>query len=314
MTKDEFIKTLEQNLLLINDAERADILSEYEQHIQMKIESGLSEEQAIEDFGDIDQLTAEILDAYHINTKYGSKSGGFSHKLNYYLQSTFDFLTSLSTALFEKSRHELWQLLVKFIGLCIFIFALRVGVEIILNLFSPFLFILPHFLREMLRDIVKLIVALFFLCLTFYLFYYFICRYILVDYQPPKQPAYTESSFHESSFNTQEAFNTVKEKAVVLTKDMKKRAEHNEHISNFSLSDLCVKIIAFFIKFFAVLLLIPGAFVILGLAIGCGFFVVFLVKGYGIAGLFLLTLGSVLIAIACFFGIYNFVFGGGSSK
>ena len=51
MTKEDFLKKLEQQLHLINDEERADILSEYEQHIEMKINNGLSEEEAIEDFG-----------------------------------------------------------------------------------------------------------------------------------------------------------------------------------------------------------------------------------------------------------------------
>lgn len=64
MTKEEFLKKLEQQLNLINDEERIDILSEYEQHIEMKITNGLSEEEAIEDFGDMDELVKEILEAY----------------------------------------------------------------------------------------------------------------------------------------------------------------------------------------------------------------------------------------------------------
>ena len=46
MTKTEFLNLLEQRLFVLNDNERADLLSEYEQHIEMKIQSGLSEEEA----------------------------------------------------------------------------------------------------------------------------------------------------------------------------------------------------------------------------------------------------------------------------
>ena len=56
MTKTEFLALLEQRLMVLNDDERADLLSEYEQHIEMKVASGLSEEDAIADFGDPEEL------------------------------------------------------------------------------------------------------------------------------------------------------------------------------------------------------------------------------------------------------------------
>ena len=40
MTKTEFLALLEQRLMVLNDDERADLLSEYEQHIEMKVASG----------------------------------------------------------------------------------------------------------------------------------------------------------------------------------------------------------------------------------------------------------------------------------
>ena len=53
-----------------------DILSEYEQHIDMKVKSGLSEEEAIADFGSLPELTAEILEAYHVRADYGPGQRG----------------------------------------------------------------------------------------------------------------------------------------------------------------------------------------------------------------------------------------------
>lgn len=70
MTKTEFLSLLEQRLMVLNDEERSDLLSEYKQHIEMKIQSGLSEEDAIADFGDPEELVRELLDAYHLNTSY----------------------------------------------------------------------------------------------------------------------------------------------------------------------------------------------------------------------------------------------------
>lgn len=70
MTKAEFLSLLEQRLIVLNDEERTDLLSEYAQHIDMKVASGLSEAEAIADFGDPEELIKALLEAYHLNTNY----------------------------------------------------------------------------------------------------------------------------------------------------------------------------------------------------------------------------------------------------
>ena len=70
MTKKEFLKELEDRLQMLDEKERKDMIEEYSQHISMRIESGMKEEEAIDDFGDIDDLIAEILEAYHLNPEY----------------------------------------------------------------------------------------------------------------------------------------------------------------------------------------------------------------------------------------------------
>lgn len=68
MKKDEFLNLLDKKLQVINERERRDIIDEYRTHIEMKMKEGKTEEEAIEDFGDIDELVDDILDAYKINT------------------------------------------------------------------------------------------------------------------------------------------------------------------------------------------------------------------------------------------------------
>lgn len=82
MDKREFISELEQALSVLQEEELRDILDEYEQHIDMKVESGLTESEAIEDFGSLTQLTAEILEAYHVRADYaaGPKAKGSTEK------------------------------------------------------------------------------------------------------------------------------------------------------------------------------------------------------------------------------------------
>ena len=68
MLKSEFLELLNQKLSLINDKEREDILLEYGTYIDDKIANGVSEEEAVAGFGDVDELAKEILSAYKINT------------------------------------------------------------------------------------------------------------------------------------------------------------------------------------------------------------------------------------------------------
>lgn len=60
MNKTEFIEKLSSSLVVLTEDERQDILDEYEQHIDIKVTRGMSEEVAIADFGRIEDLVADI--------------------------------------------------------------------------------------------------------------------------------------------------------------------------------------------------------------------------------------------------------------
>lgn len=74
MNKKEFINELRSKLSILKEEEIDDIVSEYGEHIDEEIKSGKSEEDAICEFGDIDELVSGILDAYKINNKYYNKT------------------------------------------------------------------------------------------------------------------------------------------------------------------------------------------------------------------------------------------------
>lgn len=70
MNQEEFLKALQERIAMLEQAEQQDILAEYAQHIEMQMQGGCSEEEAIQDFGPLDELAAEILEAYHIDPTY----------------------------------------------------------------------------------------------------------------------------------------------------------------------------------------------------------------------------------------------------
>ncbi|MCM1134976.1 MAG: DUF1700 domain-containing protein [Clostridium sp.] len=74
MSKEIFLEELRGYLQILEDQEQEDILEEYAQHIDMKLQKGLSEEEAIKDFGPVKELAAEILEAYHVKPEFPKKT------------------------------------------------------------------------------------------------------------------------------------------------------------------------------------------------------------------------------------------------
>ncbi len=72
MNKSAFLGELKQHLKILDESEQRDILDEYSVHIDMKMEKGMSEEEAIRDFGDTQKLAEDILEAYHVNPQYAN--------------------------------------------------------------------------------------------------------------------------------------------------------------------------------------------------------------------------------------------------
>lgn len=72
MNKEKFLEMLTVQLQVLDEKEKQDILDEYALHIDMKAAEGLSEEEAIRDFGDFKELVTDILEAYHVNPEYCS--------------------------------------------------------------------------------------------------------------------------------------------------------------------------------------------------------------------------------------------------
>lgn len=81
MNRQEFFDELREYLKILEDEEQEDILAEYSQHIEMKMKSGLSEEEAIRDFGQVKELAGQILEAYHVNPKYEPDRPGKSGQI-----------------------------------------------------------------------------------------------------------------------------------------------------------------------------------------------------------------------------------------
>ena len=73
MSKETFLEELRGYLEILEDQEQQDIMEESEQHIDIKLQNGQSEEEAIRDVGPVRELAEETLEAYHVKPEFGAR-------------------------------------------------------------------------------------------------------------------------------------------------------------------------------------------------------------------------------------------------
>lgn len=80
MTKEEFLNKLRKELSILENKEVEDIISEYEGYIEEKVNRGLTEEEAVKELGDIDEIVNDLLAAYKVKQKNTNTLNHFINK------------------------------------------------------------------------------------------------------------------------------------------------------------------------------------------------------------------------------------------
>ena len=105
MKKNEFTEYLRKHLSIIEENELNDLISEYEQHISMKMEEEqCTEEKAIEDFGDLKELVNEILESYHVRNDYSKEKTDWKKPLERSGRSAMNFFEKVLIRIKETGR------------------------------------------------------------------------------------------------------------------------------------------------------------------------------------------------------------------
>lgn len=84
MNKKDFLKSLEKKLSILDEQEIKDIINEYEDIIDQKVKDGKTEEEAVKEFGSIDELASEILKTYKLNYKYTKEKEPLKETINFF--------------------------------------------------------------------------------------------------------------------------------------------------------------------------------------------------------------------------------------
>ena len=167
MLKSEFLDLLNQKLSLINDKEKEDIILEYGTYIDDKIASGVSEEEAVAGFGDVDELAKEILSAYKINT---DSMDPLSSKADKTIDKVYTKVEELFSKLGDFSMNQIFHVIFDaFVLVLILWIGKLIVVDVLCRLILSILFsffVGYHMITEFMLGLCRLL----YLCLAIYFF------------------------------------------------------------------------------------------------------------------------------------------------
>lgn len=167
MLKSEFLDLLNQKLSLINDKEKEDIILEYGTYIDDKIASGVSEEEAVAGFGDVDELAKEILSAYKINT---DSMDPLSSKADKTIDKVYAKLEGMFSKLGNFSMNEIFHIIFDAFVLVLILWIGKLIVvdllcRIVLSMIFSF-FVGYHMITEFMLGLCRLL----YVCIAIYFF------------------------------------------------------------------------------------------------------------------------------------------------
>jgi len=302
MKKEEFLKKLEKRLSILNETERKDILDEYSDHIDKKIQSGMTEEEAVKDFGDFETLVKDILSAYKINEEY-SKEGKVENTFNVIVDEMVQFFQRLARTLNHKRGEDLLRIICKFILVLFVIWLLRIPTWIIQELGESIFSVFPGYLDHLLSISWNILIEAFYVIAS-----------VLVIYNLVKKMI-----FEEEEVNEVENKGKIKEAKTEPVKKATEKKSSKEETRKKVIADtdtkpdyssMIVNPILVIVKIFAVLFTLPILVGWVGLMIALGVMIALAIKGIYLVSIFFIMIGLILMATAVLGIIYRVVLKG----
>ena len=130
MNKKVFLEKLRKKLKILNKNELEDIIEEYEDHINEKVASGKTEEEAVKDFGDFEELVKEILSAYKISEDY-EETIKEKNVVADFIDTCVSFVKDFAKNIGSRSANDIVKFVVEFIVLILFIAILKLPVLLV---------------------------------------------------------------------------------------------------------------------------------------------------------------------------------------
>jgi len=288
MNKKEFLKELEKRLSILEDTERKDIINEYKDTIEEKMKHGETEEDAIRDFGSMDELVREILKAYKINPEFQKKDSEFKESakevgrnldamIKKGAKSMADYTNKLADDMKENGRELtvefIFELLLKALLLLVLLALLAIPFQIIKYLGIG---ILDVFFTPL--DMI----GIFLWKIIIYVLYFVTCIIITITmfrkYVPFGNESVSPSSKREEKGTKKVKKEIIEDYSVTGTKEEKEASRGNHWFS-------------IFLKIIGVLFIIPCVCANVGLVCAIVVIIYLIIKGVPLFGVLILICG-----------------------
>lgn len=323
MNKNEFLNELKVRLKILDDTEIEDIVNEYSQIIDEKVKNGKTEIEAVNDFGNVDELVKEILSAYKINPNYKktTNSGvddflnGINEGIKFIAGKIVDFGSKIVNSIKEESKDEkdtvtvIIEWLLKGILILFVIAILRIPFLIISSIGSSILEIGNMSLSKTLVITFQILIDILYIVFCIY-FASLIAKKIILN----KEKNNNSSKYIKIETNRDTVFDykedvNESDKIVNNNNDYNNKYNRNDEYNEMKNYIGCSNIFVILFKIvILIFLVIPGiAILVVGLLMLIFFFIL-TVTGLPFIGLCITTVGGIVLVstfLEMFIGILN---------
>lgn len=309
MNKEQFIATMHKKLHMIEENERQDIINEYINHIDMKVQEGKTEEQAIEDFGDIDELVKDILDAYKINTS--NEKTNYDEKFNYFLDDIFDKFKKFVSSFTSLDMDDVVKFIFELFVILILLFILKIPFEMVKSLGSSLLRDVVGFgIGSVLATIWNIIIGLAYF-VVFVVVLFGVCSKRIERYRNHDSTDFMkdfkESLRFEKKPHVEHPYTEKKEEHVFHEKKHPYQKEGQHEFVNSAGT-----VVSLILKVFSILLFMPFIGIMIGLCVAFGILVSLSFQGVVFVGAYFILIGCIAGTSAFLSLIYRTIWKGGN--
>lgn len=288
MNKKEFLNTLRKRLSILEDSEIEDIISEYEGYIEEKVNIGLSEEEAVKELGNIDEIVSDLLAAYKVKEP---QSDGFNSVINKLCNGIDNFMSSLD----DKSARDIIRIIVEIIIILLAIWLLKLPFYLIRNLGESIFYEVHNPISNILGSIWYILIETSYIIVAIILFIkmlekrYFkgvstkIVEEVEDEYKKEKERKDSEEPKEEK---VKPKTKKKAEKTNISEPKKVNKVVVKDHSFADTLTDICIIIL----KVFAVFFVIGTIFYLIGMSIALGFMIYLLCKGVTYYGILILLI------------------------
>ena len=282
MNKEEFLKKLRKRLEVLEDSEIEDILSEYEGFIEEKVSKGLTEEQAVKELGNFNEIVDDLLAAYKVK-----RTSGEENIFNKVINKISDAIDLFMESLNNKSGKDIVKVLIEIILILFLICLLKIPFAMIRDLGSSIFFELTFPIGNIFSsiwafiiEISYIIVAVIFFIKTFEKRYFKDITENIVNKREEKPDSSKSAKIKKEKATKTE-----------VKKENKTIVEPTNHSFFYYMNEICIYIL----KFLVLIFLIGIICYLIGISVALGFMIYLIVNG-------VLYFGILLLIIALFLG------------